>query len=319
VLSPDRILVTGGAGFIGSHVVERLAAGGATLRVLDDLSTGRPQNLPPDVELLVGDVTDRGMVERAAHGVGAIIHLAAIASVTRSIEDWVRAHQVNLTGTVVILDAAAKQPVPVIYASSAAVYGDNPHSPLAETATPKPLSPYAADKLAGEWHARAAGAIRGIPSVGLRLFNVYGPRQDPTSPYSGVISIFADRVARDEPLIVHGDGGQTRDFVYVEDVADAFCAALRGALEAPAAARVFNVCTGRGISITALATAVAAAYGRTPALRSDPPRSGDIRHSVGDPRAAVEALGFKADTDLSSGLQKLAAYGPGQPARTRSS
>jgi UDP-glucose 4-epimerase len=289
------------------------------VRVLDDLSTGRADNLPISVELIVGDVTDPEMAQRAAHGVEAIFHLAAIASVTRSIREWIRAHQVNATGTVVILDAAARssadQRIPVIYASSAAVYGDNSEIPLAETIAPRPLSPYAVDKLTSELHARAAANIRGVPTVGLRCFNVYGPRQDPRLPYSGVIPIFADRASCGETLTIHGDGKQTRDFVYVRDVVEAFCAAFRYARKEPRGGPVFNVCTGHAVTMKALGEKVGAAWGRSPVFRYDPQRAGDIRHSVGDPRGAATVLGFRADTKLAEGLAKLAAYTRGARAR----
>ena len=241
-----RYLVTGGAGFVGSHLVELLRVQGHAVRVLDDLSSGSRANLPPQTELVVADVIDTEAVARAFDGVDGCFHLAAIASVERSHRGWVRTHQVNLTGTINVFDQAARQAqhrrvVPVVYASSAAVYGDCRAVPIGEDSPANPLSAYGADKLACEFHARIAGAIHGVPTTGLRFFNLYGPRQDPRSPYSGVISIFADRLLRGEPVDIFGDGEQVRDFTYVED---AVAALRRAMVTASTGAPVFNVCTG---------------------------------------------------------------------------
>jgi UDP-glucose 4-epimerase len=305
-----RILITGGAGFIGSHLAERLVTEGAAVRVLDDLSTGRAENLPKDVELLIADVTDWEAVASAAHRVDAIFHLAAIASVARSINEWPRAHQVNAAGTVTVLDVAARPfaapGTPVVYASSAAVYGDNPEIPLAETALPRPLSPYAVDKLASEFHAQLATEMRGLPTLGLRFFNIYGPRQDPQSPYSGVISIFADRASRGEPLTIHGDGEQTRDFVHVGDAVQALLCAMRHLRNQPAQGQVFNVCTGRAVTITELAREINVVWRSPATLQYGPPRGGDVRHSLGDPAAAAAVCGFHARISLNEGLAQLA-------------
>lgn len=187
-----RVLVTGGAGFIGSHLVARLVAEIARVRVLDDLSSGCPNNLPPGIELIVGNVADLERARQAAHKTDAMCHLAAISSVARAGEDGFRAHQVNAAGTVAILEIARRPSsgisVPVIYASSAAVYGDNPSQPLDETFHLQPISAYGGDKLADELHARVATEIHSVPRVSLRFFNVYGPLQDPSSPHTGVIS-----------------------------------------------------------------------------------------------------------------------------------
>ena len=223
-------LVTGGCGFIGSHLVDALLARGDKVRVLDDLSTGRRSNLPGGVEVMVGDVADASAVARAMAGVDGCFHLAAVASVQRGNEDWLGTHRVNLTGTIAVFDAARtcnrKGPVPVVYASSAAVYGDNPDMPLSESAATAPLSAYGADKLGCELHGRVAWQVHKVPSTGFRFFNVYGPRQDPKSPYSGVIAIFADKVAENREITVNGDGGQVRDFVYVADVVRHLVAAM---------------------------------------------------------------------------------------------
>lgn len=298
-------LVTGGCGFIGSHLADALLAEGHAVRILDDLSSGKRANKPDAAELIVGDVADAAVVEAAMRGVDGCFHLAAIASVERGNQDWLGTHRVNLTGTITVMDAARRAgPVPVVYASSAAVYGDNPALPLNEDATPLPLSAYGADKLGCELHARVAGLVHAVPTTGLRFFNVYGPRQDPASPYSGVISIFCDRLRAGRGVTVFGDGEQTRDFVFVADVVRALLAAMRAVSRQ---ARVFNVCTGRATSVTDLARATAEVLGVGPAIGFGPARPGDIRASLGDPSAAREGLGFAAETMLRDGLGRTLA------------
>ena len=191
-------LVTGGAGFIGSHLCEALLARGDTVRVLDDLSTGKLENLPPNVDLIEGDVADLDVVRDAVNGVAGCFHLAAIASVERGITDWLGTHRANVTGAITVFDAIRRLPVkvPVVYASSAAVYGNVATMPITEQTERHPFSAYGADKYGCELHARVASHVHGIPTVGLRFFNIYGPRQDPLSPYSGVISIFCERISR---------------------------------------------------------------------------------------------------------------------------
>ncbi|HYM24509.1 MAG TPA: NAD-dependent epimerase/dehydratase family protein [Vicinamibacterales bacterium] len=296
-------LVTGGCGFIGSHLVEALLARGDQVRVLDDLSSGRRDNIASTVDLRIGDVADEKAVADALDGVDGCFHLAAVASVQRCTEAWVASHRTNVTGTVAILDRARRAtspPVPVVYASSAAVYGDNPETPLKETATTAPLSAYGVDKLACEWHARVGWAVHRVPSVGLRFFNVYGPRQDPSSPYSGVIAIFADRLATGRDVDIFGDGRQTRDFIYVADVVAHLIAAMSAAA---AGARVYNVCTGRGVSLLELLEVLKGLTGTSPVVHHRAPRAGDIRTSIGDPSAATAALGTAARTTMTDGLR----------------
>lgn len=301
-------LVTGGCGFIGSHLADALVARGHVVRIIDNLSTGRRENAPRQAELLVGDVTDETCLDRGMDGVDGCFHLAAIASVQRSMENWLGTHAVNQTATIRVFDAARRRagarPIPVVYASSAAVYGDNPDVPLAEMAATRPLSAYGADKLACELHARVATLAHGVPTTGMRFFNVYGPRQDPRSPYSGVISIFCDRLSRGEPVDIYGDGRQRRDFIYVEDVVKA----LLGAMAAPSAApRVYNVCTGIGTSVTALARLTSEIYGVAFKSNRRPSRPGDIRASIGDPSLARRNLGFAATQSLRDGLTRMVA------------
>jgi UDP-glucose 4-epimerase len=297
-------LVTGGCGFIGSHLVEALIARGDRVRILDDLSTGRREHALPGTELVVGCVTNAELVASAMRGVDGCFHLAAIASVERGRTEWLGTHRTNLSGTVAIYEAArqarAGGPVPVVYASSAAVYGDNPNIPLSEDERPMPLSAYGADKLGCELHGRVAWHIHRVPNVGLRFFNVYGPRQDPRSPYSGVISIFVDRLRAGRGIDIHGDGGQVRDFIFVKDVVRHLLAAMG---KATAENHVFNVCTGQGTSIAALAQAIGRALGREPAITRQLPRQGDIRLSLGNPAKAVRFLEVAAETTLDHGLQ----------------
>lgn len=299
-----RFLVTGGAGFIGSHLVDGLRARGDQVAVLDDLSTGRRANLPPAVELIEGDVADPATVRRAMPGVDGVFHLAAIASVERSNRDWLGTHRTNQTGTIVVLDAARKAGgLPVVYASSAAVYGDRGATALSETMLPAPLTAYGADKLGSELHAAVASRVHGVPTVGLRFFNVYGPRQDPLSPYSGVIGIFAGRLAKGEGLTIHGDGEQVRDFVYVSDVVAHLLAAFDLVARTERhVARVLNVATGQPTSINALAHVLGEVLGRPVAISHGPRRTGDIRTSVADVSEARRVLGCSATIPLRDGL-----------------
>ena len=297
-------LVTGGAGFIGSHLCDALVQRGNSVRVLDDLSTGSRDNLPPGVTLIEADVADPHAMRAAIEGVDGAFHLAAIASVTRGVTDWLGTHRANLTGTVTLFDAISRgaTPIPVVYASSAAVYGDAATVPIGEDAERRPLSAYGADKYACELHARVASHVHGIPTTGLRFFNVYGPRQDPRSPYSGVISIFCERVVRGAPIDVFGDGRQTRDFVYVADVVAALLPAMERALPG---APVFNVCTGSPTSVLELAHTIATLAGTVPEVRHLAPRAGEIRYSTGAPDRARNAFGLAEPVPLRIGLRKV--------------
>ena len=313
-----RYLVTGGAGFIGSHLVEALRRDGHAVRVLDDLSSGKRGNLPRQVELMTADVTDRAAVDRAFEGIDGCFHLAAIASVADNRENWPRTHEVNLTGAINVFARAGRarhRPVPVVYASTAAVYGDCAVLPAGEHACAAPRSTYGADKRGCELHARVAGATQGVPTFGLRFFNVYGPRQDPRSPYSGVIAVFGDRLQRGEPVEVFGDGEQVRDFVFVGDAV----AALRRAMSAAAPdAPVLNVCTGVGTTVRQLAQTIAGLCGTRLVTYSRPARCSDIQSSIGDPARAARELGFRARTALADGLAvTLNSLAGCAPAETR--
>lgn len=297
-----KYLVTGGAGFIGSHLCEALLARGDEVRVLDDLSTGKREKLAPGAELIEGDVADTAIVQRAVEDVAGCFHLAATASVERGVNDWLGTHRANLTGAITLFNAIRRAKCPVVYASSAAVYGDAATLPIAEATPCRPLSAYGADKYGCELHARVASHVHGIPTVGLRFFNVYGPRQDPRSPYSGVISVFCERIRRGTPVDMFGDGLQTRDFVYVADVV----AALLAAMELrPADAPVFNVCTGKATSVLDLARTIADAAATELDVRHQPPRVGEIRHSTGSRALAQAALCLPEPVALRTGLSKV--------------
>jgi UDP-glucose 4-epimerase len=300
-------LVTGGAGFIGSHLCDALIARGDTVRVLDNLSTGHRSNLPPTATLIEGDVADPAIVATAMEGVDGCFHLAAIASVERGITDWLGTHNANITGTITVFDAIRRQgsKIPVVYASSAAVYGDAATVPIAETDPCAPLSAYGADKYGCELHARVASHVHAIPTTGLRFFNVYGPRQDPKSPYSGVISIFCERIAAGQPIKIFGDGQQTRDFVYVADVVAAL---LAGMALRPADSPVLNVCTGIATSVEALANLIANLAGRNLNAQTAPARAGEIRHSLGAPTHANAVLALSGRVPLRTGLANILAW-----------
>ena len=302
-----RFLVTGGAGFIGSHLCAALRCRGDAVRVIDDLSFGDRANLPEGVDFVLGDIRNAGLVGTVVDGIDGCFHLAAIASVQRGLADWVGTHSVNLTGTLTMMDAIRRltlpeRPIKFVFASSAAVYGYGDVLPHRETSETRPLSAYGADKYACELHAAAAARVHDISSVGLRFFNVYGPRQNPASPYSGVISIFCDRMRRGLPIEVFGDGLQTRDFVHVDDVTQALLRAMDHCFEEPA---VFNVCSGSPVSLLALIDTLAALTGRHPEIRFMPPRAGDIRHSCGSPVLARRALGLGDPTPLPDGLSSV--------------
>src|SRR5438552_8704661 len=302
-------LVTGGCGFIGSHLCEALVQRGDSVRVLDDLSTGTPANLPEGAALVRGSVADPDLVDSVMKDISGCFHLAAVASVDRSTRDWFGSHQTNLSGAIAVFDAARKMgngvPIPVVYASSAAVYGDCEDLPLRESTPARPRSAYGADKYGCELHARVASEVCGIPTIGLRLFNVYGPRQDPASPYSGVISIFCDRLRRGLPINVFGNGLQTRDFVFVSDVFNAFLVSMD---QIESGSSVFNVCTGKSTSVLELGTLVAALFNRQPEICFCPTRSGEIVDSRGDNALIGCQLGITNFVTLSTGLMPTISW-----------
>lgn len=297
-------VVTGGAGFIGSHLVDALLGAGHAVRVIDDLSTGKRQNLDPRAAFIHADICDAGALRTVLDGAAGCFHLAAIASVQRANEDWAGTHRVNLTGSIAVFDACRTARIPAVYASSAAVYGDLGGAVAEETRPCAPQTAYGADKLGTELHGAVAWGVHGVPNFGLRFFNVYGPRQDPSSPYSGVISIFAARLAAGVPITLHGDGAQTRDFVFVADVVAHLQAAMARLATHPGAC-VSNVCRGQETSIRGLAETMAGLAGVTPVLQYGPARAGDIARSLGDPGRAIAMLGVQCGTTLAEGLGTL--------------
>ncbi len=301
------ILVTGGAGFIGSNLVDALLVRGYAVRVLDNLSTGKPENLPQDtrVELIVGDVADADCVRRAVQGCRAVVHLAAVASVQASVDDPFGTHQSNLIGTLNLCEAMRESGVKrVLFASSAAVYGNNGEGHAIDEDTPKaPLTPYAADKLASEHYLDFYRRQHGLEPVVFRFFNIFGPRQDPSSPYSGVISIFTERAQKGLPIAVFGDGEQTRDFLYVADLVEV----LVQALESPEAVEgAVNVGLNQATSLNQLLAAIGDVLGGLPKVSYQAARPGDIRHSRANNARLVQRYRLpEPPTGMREGLAKL--------------
>lgn len=300
-----KVLVTGGAGFIGSHLVEKLLSAGDRVRVLDDLSTGKRENLPRHdaLEFIQGDICNAELVNRCVAGTEAVAHLAAVASVQASIDDPIRTHQVNFDGTLNLLEAARRARTGrFLYACSAAVYGDAASIPVSEQTMLNPLSPYAVDKLSGEYYLLHYCRKYRLAATSFRFFNIYGPRQDPSSPYSGVISIFADRLRRNQPVTVFGDGSQTRDFVYVADLAQLLARAAHGP---EGVGGIFNVGTGNRHSLLQLLSYLEKLSGKKIARRHEPARLGDIEHSCADVSRLRQTFGSVPSTPFEHGLKKL--------------
>jgi UDP-N-acetylglucosamine 4-epimerase len=301
-----RILVTGGAGFIGSHLVDALLESRHTVRVLDDFSTGLADNLParPGLTVLRGDIRDLAACRDAAVGCEAVFHEAALGSVPRSVADPATTHAVNATGTLNVFiaahDAGARR---VVYASSSSVYGDDTTLPKREDRVGEPLSPYAAAKRSNELDAAAFARCYGLSFVGLRYFNVYGPRQRADSPYAAVVPLFLEAALAGEGAVIHGDGEQTRSFTFVADVVAANLAALDAPL-GPGEFTVVNVSSNRRHSVNDLWLAICRAAGVAAEPRRGPARAGDVRDSLADPKRARTLLGFEAKTTLEDGLAR---------------
>jgi UDP-glucose 4-epimerase len=301
----QRVLVTGGAGFIGSHLVDALLRRGAQVRVVDDFSSGREENLAQAIdriELLSGDFADPAIAERAVDGVDVVFHQGAVPSVPRSVAELVRTNRANIDGTLRILESARQAGVRrVVYAASSSAYGDTEVLPKVETMPANPRSPYALQKFAGETYARLYFELYGLETVALRYFNVFGPRQDPASTYAAVIPRFITACLRGESPHIHGDGEQTRDFTFVEDAVRANLAAAE-AKDAPG--RVFNVAGGRQTSLNALLEAIQGIVGSRVRAIHEPPRAGDVRHSLADLTQARELLGYEPVIALDAGLRR---------------
>lgn len=310
-MSDAPILITGGAGFIGSHLVDALLAQGRAVRVLDNLSMGQRSNLPldnPRLRLIEGDVADGALVEQVVAGCDAVVHLAAVASVQASVDDPVGTHQSNFVGTLNVCEAMRLHGVKrVLFASSAAVYGNNGEGQAIDEDTPKaPLTPYAADKLASEHYLDFYRRQHALEPAIFRFFNIYGPRQDPSSPYSGVISIFTRRAQQGLPISVFGDGEQTRDFFYVADLVELLLQALAVPQAVPGAV---NVGWNQAVSLNQLLAEIGSLFGGLPAVDYQAPRTGDIRHSRADNRRLLERYRPPPPTPLREGLQRLLGLG----------
>ena len=301
-----QVLITGGAGFIGSHTAEALLASGASVRILDNLSTGKIENLPKHdcLNLLVGDIQNQSDVDNAMKGVTHVLHLAAQVSVQASIEDPSASCGQNIQGFVNVLSAAKEQQVRrFVYASSAAIYGVPQKLPVAEDDTLNPISPYGLEKSVNEQYAHLFEELFNFKSMGMRYFNVYGPRQDPSSPYAGVISKFLEFIEKKQPMTVFGDGLQTRDFIFVKDIARANVAALTGE-----ASGFCNVGTGKTSTLLDVIQVLSDCVGRALEVNHLDPRDGDIIHSSAEVDKIKELIGFSAQTELSAGLRELAQY-----------
>jgi UDP-glucose 4-epimerase len=300
-----RCLVTGGGGFIGSHLVEALLQAGHTVRVLDDFCTGKRANLDSvagRIETLSGSVTDAAAVAGAMADIDWVFHLAALPSVQRSVEDPVATHDVCATGTLRVLEAARHDGARrVVYAASSSAYGDNAGTVRSETEALSPLSPYAAAKVAGEHYCRSFTRVYGLETVRLRFFNIFGPRQDPDSPYAGVIAAFARTMLAGRAPTIFGDGLQSRDFTYVANAVQALCNA---AAATSAAGNVYNVGAGGRHNLLDLVHHLNVILGTSLEPVFAPPRSGDVRHSQADISLACRDLGYAPAVDFPEGLRR---------------
>lgn len=301
-------LVTGGAGFIGSHIVEALARRGDRVRVLDDFSTGLHENLAgiADIEVVEGDLRNAAVVDRAVVGVQGVFHQAALRSVPRSVDDPFKSNDVNVTGTLVLLLACQRARVRrIIYASSSSVYGDDPTLPKVETLPTTPISPYAVSKLAAEHYCQTFARLYGVEAVSLRYFNVFGPRQNPESKYSAVIPRFLAQALAGEPLEIHGDGEQSRDFTYVDNVVAGNLLAMDAV---GVSGEVFNIACGTRHSLLTIAERIEENVGRPLAREHVASRRGDVRHTLADISKAQRLLGYRPTIDFANGMQRTCEY-----------
>lgn len=303
-----KYLVTGGAGFIGSNIVNHLLEKGAKVRVLDDFSTGTHENLnsaASEIEIIEGDIRSYDTVVKAVRGVDYVLHLAALASVPRSIENPIASSEINITGTLNVLEASRLAKVKkVVFSSSSSVYGDTLELPVNETAEPSPMSPYAVGKLSGEYYARVYWELYRLPTVSLRYFNVFGPRQNPQGDYAAVIPRFILALANKERPLVFGDGEQTRDFIYVEDAVQANILSVS---DDKIVGTEYNVASGRPFSLNQLLACLKEILGTNIDAEYKPPRRGDIRHSAAD-ISKFQACGYEPKIGLRQGLEKTANF-----------
>lgn len=310
-----KYIVTGGAGFIGSHIVEELAKQNHEVVIVDNLFSGKKENIAPflhkdKVRFVQGSITDLPLLQKIFAGADGIFHEGAIASVPRSIANPVATNEANVTGTLNVLVAARDCGVrKVLFASSSSVYGNTPTLPKQEDMTPSPLSPYAVSKFTGEQYLRVFSEVYGLKTVSLRYFNVFGPRQDPKSEYAAVIPNFITRILKHESPIIHGDGGQTRDFSYVKDVVQANIRAMESDAQG-----VFNVAYCQRIDLKELAATIMELTGITVPLTFDPPRTGDVRDSLADITRAKQVFGYKPEYTVKSGLAETVKWYRDMPA-----
>lgn len=302
-------LVTGGAGFIGSHLVERLLKDGKKVRVIDNFVTGKRDNLRDNIEkieLVEGDILDLEIVKEAVHGTNVVFHQAALRSVPLSVDNPLATNEVNIQGTLNILlasrDAGVKR---VVYASSSSVYGDSPRLPKTEDQACAPISPYAVSKLAGENYCSVFTKVYGLETISLRYFNVFGPRQDPRSQYAAVIPKFISRALKGHPLEVHGDGLQSRDFTYIDDVVQAN---LLAAEAERGVGEMFNVASGKAYSLLDLIATLSRILGKDLQWIHTPSRPGDVRHTLADISKARRILGYRIHPDFEQGLRETYRY-----------
>ncbi|HZV59659.1 MAG TPA: SDR family oxidoreductase [Candidatus Eremiobacteraceae bacterium] len=300
-----RYMVTGGAGFIGSHTVDELVKRGHSVVVLDDLSSGKEENLAEvrnKITLVKASITDLEAVRKAIHEAECVIHLAARTSVPRSVKDPIDTNRINVDGTLNVLVAARDAKVKrLVFAASSSAYGESPALPKLESMEPTPISPYGVTKYVGELYAQTFGRCYGLENVSLRYFNIFGPRQDPSSPYSGVLSLFATAFLEGTPPVIYGDGEQSRDFTYVENAVQANLLAS----EAPnVSGKVFNIGTGSRYSLNKTLEILRAHCGTDLKAQYEPPREGDIRDSQADIKLAKEFLGYDPQVSFEEGLQR---------------
>jgi nucleoside-diphosphate-sugar epimerase len=300
-----RYLVTGGAGFIGSNTVDELVRRGHSVVVLDDLSSGKEENLSEvrsKITFVKGSITDLEAVQKAMHQADYVLHLAARTSVPRSVKDPLETNRINVEGTLNVLVAARDNKVKrAVFAASSSAYGETPTLPKTEVMQPRPISPYGVSKYAGELYMQAFGRCYGLENICLRYFNIFGPRQDPDSPYSGVLSRFAAAFLEDEQPVVYGDGEQTRDFTYVENAVQANLLACEAS---NASGAVFNIGTGDRISLNQTLAYFRRFSGKKLEAKHDPPRDGDIRDSQADISKAREFLGYEPTVRFEEGLER---------------
>ena len=311
-----RYLVTGGAGFIGSNTVDELVRRGHSVVVLDDLSFGKEENLAEvrsKITFIKGSVTDLEVVQKAMFQADYVIHLAARTSVPRSVKDPIDTNRINVDGTLNVLIAARDNKIKrFVFAASSSAYGDTPTLPKSEEMRPVPISPYGVSKYVGELYAQTFGRCYSLENVSLRYFNIFGPRQDPDSPYSGVLSRFATAYLESAPPVVFGDGEQTRDFTFVDNAVQANIQACEAS---SASGKTFNIGTGHSISLNQVLHLFEKIAGKTLEVNYEPPREGDIRDSLADIRLAQESLGYKPTVQIEEGLQRTYAWYQSQATR----